>query len=158
VERVDNVGIELKGRHTRTMLKKSWKIKFGKFVKGTQFVGLKKISIKYPFPDTTSMRGQLTGEFLRAMKIPVSRSRSGKTFILYNLFSFAALWINGIHWGLYWLHEEHDKPFLKARFKDHGNLYKCGVHAFLEYAGSDPNTYENMTYEAFQFMHHMVCT
>jgi len=142
IERIDDVGIELKGRHTRTMLKKSWKIKFAHFVKGTKFVGLKKLSIKYPFPDTTSMKGQLTGEFLRAMMVPVTRS------------SYAALWINGIYWGLYWIHEEHDKDFLAARYTDPGNLYKCRAEAFLQYAGDDAEVYQNMTYEAFQFAHH----
>jgi len=133
-QQYDIVGLKLKGRHTRTKLKKGWHISFNTFDKSQHFYKLHRFSLKSPF-EATFQRNQLYAEFLRTMMVPISRS------------SFASLWINDIYWGLLWMNEDMDHTFLKSRYKNAtGNLYKCGGGAYLDYEGNNPQVYQNLTY------------
>lgn len=57
--------------------------------------------------------------------------------------SYAALWVNGIHYGLYTIVEDVNKDFLLSRFGDAaGNLYRAGMYpATLMYEGEDDPEY-----------------
>jgi hypothetical protein len=72
----------------------------------------------------------------RAFKVPSQRS------------TFANVYINDIRYSLYWIGEEVDFDFIKSRYDDpNGNLYQGrAVRASLEYKGTDPFYYKNLTH------------
>jgi len=149
---IRDVGIRLKGSATREYLKKSFKLKFNTipqdFVddglpkphedapeRKRRFYELKKLGLKGPFHDDSFIKNQLMSEFYRAWVIPTMRA------------SFASVSINGLHWGLYWIHEPMDDLFLESHYEDpSGNYYKAGCGgSYMSYLGEDPNLYKNAT-------------
>ena len=93
-QRLDNIGIRVKGGSSSGFAKKSWKISFNHFVSGRKWAQMKKIDMKAAAMDPLFLRERSSFAAMRAMGGPVSRS------------SHATLYINGQYRGLYILLEE----------------------------------------------------
>ncbi len=132
-EKYFGAGVRIKGESSFDFypgIKKSLKIKFNKFNKKQKLNGLKTINLNNSFKDPTFMREKIFLDFLREQDLPAPRC------------TYANVYINDQHLGLYLIVEQIDKRFLKYNFnEDTGNLYKGEPNATLEYLGEDQNIY-----------------
>lgn len=125
------VGLRLKGhRALRGLDKKpSFKIKFGHFVKGQRFLGLRTLTLNAMVEDPTMMRETLGYRLYRAMGVPAPDT------------GYAQLAIDGAPYGVYVMVETVDKDFFDRRFGRHdGHLYEgeygCDIYP-ADVAGMD---------------------
>jgi len=127
-------GVRIKGESSFDYYpgkKKSLKIKFGKFIKKQKLDGLKTINLNNAFRDPSFMREKLYLDFMRNEGLAVPRC------------SFANVYFNGEHLGLYVLAEEVDRGFLKRNFQNSkGAFFKGEPKATLVYLGEDQLQYE----------------
>jgi hypothetical protein len=84
----------------------------------------------------------LNEDFLESMVSPFQRS------------SFTKLFINDVYYGLYWMHEDMDKEFIRSRYENHkGNLYKCATGlAGLGYIDNNTETYKKLNITILNFV------
>lgn len=129
--KLENVGIRTKGTLSRSQKKKGWKFDLSSLKE--DFFGLKVFSLKGQQEHLSGIQSFTTTELLRAFGLGSQRS------------SFAKLYMNGVFYGVYWLHEDFDNEFFQARFRRVGAFYKCGSSlAALDYRGDDPEIYRNL--------------
>jgi hypothetical protein len=130
VYRVVGGGIRIKGASGRSSIGKNFKMRFPK---GNRPYGVKTLALKNVGENGFGMRYVIPYEMHRAMNTPRQRS------------SFGMLYINNIKHSLFWLGEEVDDDFLKARYEDPtGNLYQGrAVSASLAFRSENPLDYKN---------------
>lgn len=136
--KLDTVGVRHKGfssnwgiEDSKSPMKKPFKIDINEFVKGQKYDGLKKFSLNNGYEDPTLMRDFLALKLMRDAGVPAPRV------------SYANLYLNGKHWGVYLIVEQVDKTFLKKHFSSNkGNLYKCVNNSRLEWFGTNYESYE----------------
>jgi hypothetical protein len=133
----DRAGIRFKGNSSYNSYpgrKKSFKIKLNKYVKGQKYEGLETFNLNNAFKDPSFVREKAYYELAAAMGLAAPRV------------SYAAVYINDVYWGLYFLTEQVDKTLLQGRFGENedGNLFKGDPRGTLEYRGPDPAPYRQM--------------
>jgi len=103
-----------KGSKRNMCPKISYKVKLTEYDKDTRLYKMKKICLHSMWGDSTKMHDMLSYELFREMGIPASRT------------SYADVYVNNKHMGLFLAVEEPDGRFTKSRWPDHGdgNLYK----------------------------------
>ncbi len=103
------------------------KVDFNFFNSARTLHGIKKVNFNNGFSDPTFLREHLAYELFEAMGIPTPRS------------SFADLWVNDTHLGLYTMVEQVDRTFLDRNFAcSTGNLYKPEMPAcYLDWTEED---------------------
>jgi hypothetical protein len=115
-----NVAINPKGNSTLTTIiadknsdRFSFKLDFGKYVKGQSCYGLSKISLNNMYSDKSYMKEYLSYELFDFMGVPTPA------------FAYANIILNGKNWGLYLAVETIDESFVERTFGSvEGNLYK----------------------------------
>ncbi|MBS1828407.1 MAG: CotH kinase family protein [Acidobacteria bacterium] len=128
-------GIRFKGNSSYNSYpggKKSFKVKFDKYVKNTTYDGISTINLNNAFKDPSFVREKVYYELANSLGLAAPRV------------SYAALSINGEYWGLYFLTEQVDKTMFTGRFgaEEDGNLFKGDPRGTLEYRGQDKAPYK----------------
>lgn len=127
-------GVRIKGESSFDYYpgkKKSLKIKFGEFIKKQKLDGLKTINLNNAFRDPSFMREKLYLDFMRKEGLAVPRC------------SYANVYFNGEHLGLYVLTEEVDRGFLERNFQNKkGAFFKGEPKATFAYLGENQSQYE----------------
>ena len=132
-ETVDSIGFRLRGNTSRESKKKSFKISFNTFKKGTDFHGVEKLNLNGEHNDPSIIRSKLCFDHFETIGFKASRA------------NHVEVYINGKYYGLYINVEHIDEEFLKKNFRDDsGNLWKCLYPADLVYLGDDPSVYKNL--------------
>lgn len=130
-ETVSDVGFRLRGNTSRYAEKKSFKVSFNTFVPGGTFYDVDKLNLNGEHNDPSIIRNKLCWDLYQKIGMPAPRA------------AHAAVFINGVYYGLYISVEHIDDEFLDKRFDDdHGNLWKCLWPADLAYLGEDPDLYK----------------
>jgi hypothetical protein len=129
----ERVGMRVKGNAGRMSRKKGWKFSFTKFG-GPKFFGLSRISVKGQQETSAGVMSFIGMELVRSLGLPHQRG------------GFARLYINRIHYGIFWLHEEIEKEFFVARYPNvEGGMYKCGAAAAnLSYIDNKQKSYRQL--------------
>ncbi|PKQ64399.1 hypothetical protein BZG02_06180 [Labilibaculum filiforme] len=126
-------GVRIKGESSFDYYpgkKKSLKIKFGEFNKTQKLDGLKTINLNNAFRDPSFMREKLYLDFMREEGLPVPRC------------TYANVYLNNEHLGLYVLTEEVDRGFLERNFQNKkGAFFKGEPKATFAYHGDDSLVY-----------------
>jgi len=129
---MDKVGFRLKGRASRSYVKKTFKLKFNEFVDKRKWAQQKTIELKALQQDPSGIKEKLCQSLFYSMNIPAQRS------------AYVQLFINEKFMGLYLMIEPVDDQFLKSRFdSEDGAFYKCVGD--LAYLGEDPELYRNVS-------------
>lgn len=133
----DSVGVRFKGNSSYSAAgkKKPFRIKFNEFVKGQKIEGINAINLSNAWNDPSFIREKAYYEMAAGLGLVSPRS------------NFAALYINGVYWGLYVLDEVVNSDFLKnhyGRNEDTGNLYKGNIGATFGYLGEDKAVYKEV--------------
>ncbi len=117
-----NVGVRYRGRTSRSVSKKSWKIKFNEFVPGQEFIsGQKELNLDSTFGERTIMREKLASDFCELVDVPDFDTRH------------VQLRVNGEFFGVYSAPENVDKRWIeKHSFDPSGSLYKAEVNACFQ--------------------------
>lgn len=118
-DHVTDVGFKIKGLvQSRIGIKKAYNIKFNMIVGNKydiisrislipdRWQGLKKLQLKRA-EDAARMSDMLVATMNRAAMVQTYRG------------SYAALYVNDIYFGLYWMHESFDDIFLESRYATH---------------------------------------
>jgi len=107
-------GDTTKGPPNKTCAKISYKVKFHEYNKETRFYGMKKLDLHALTADPTKMHDMLAYGLFRDMGVHAPRT------------SYANVYVNGKHMGLFLAVEEPDGRFTKSRWPEYGNgnLYK----------------------------------
>ena len=134
---MERVGVRLKGNssyRTYPGQKKSFKIKTNEFVKGRRIQGIDTLNLHNSFKDPSYVREKAYYEIAAAAGLKAPRT------------NYAALYVNGIYWGLYFLVEDIDGEFLQNHIgaKEDGNMYKGDPQGTLEWRGQDVEPYRRM--------------
>ena len=134
IDTLENIGFRFRGNTSRLSDKKSFKISFNTYEAGRKYHGLEKMNLNGEHNDPTVMRSKICWDILREMGLVGSRA------------NYVQLYINNDYYGLYINVEHIDEEFVESRFgnKD-GNLYKCLWPADLDYKGSNPDLYKEVT-------------
>jgi spore coat protein CotH len=127
------VGVRIKGESSYDYTpgdKKSFKIKFNKFIKNQDLDNLTTINLNNGFKDPSFLREKIFFDILRSEDIPAPR------------ISFANLKINDKNYGLYVVSEHINKRFLEKYFGNkNGSFYKGEPKATFEYHGNKTTDY-----------------
>ena len=131
---MERVGVRFKGNssyRTYPGTKKSFKIKTNEFVKGRRIEGIDTLNLHNAFKDPSYVREKVYYELARELGLTAPRT------------NYAALYVNGVYWGLYFLTEDIDGEFLENQLGkgENGNLYKGDPRGTLEYRGPDAAPY-----------------
>jgi spore coat protein H len=125
-------GVKFKGNssYNNPSDKKSFKVDLNEFVSGQEYDNIKKFNLNNGFKDPTFMREKIMLDFCRSKGMPAPRC------------TYANVYINNQHWGLYMLIEEINNAFLEQIFgnKD-GNLFKGDPSGDLKWLGSTLSSY-----------------
>jgi len=135
-EKIENIGIALRGSGSRRLPKKSYKIDFNVFDDSKTFFGMKKIKLQAEWKDPSMIRSALCFEYLDEMKLPATRNRH------------ALLYVNDKLMGLYVLADHEDNTFLGTRFgsKD-GVYYQMRNPKFDKLAWLNPHRRKPVTFK-----------
>ena len=129
-ETLEQVGLRLRGNTSRDAAKKSFKLSFNSFVPGRDFYGVDKLNLNGEHNDPSIMRSKAAWDLYARTGLATTRA------------AHAAVYINGVYYGLYISVEHIDDEFLQNHFEDDsGNLWKCLWPADLSYRGPDPEDY-----------------
>lgn len=124
-----SVGIRMKGESSFENYpgnKKSLKLKFDKFIKKQSANGLDVLNLINGFKDPSMMREKIFLDYLKENGIPAPRC------------TYADVYLNNEHLGLYFITEQIDKIFLKNHFgSNKGSLYKGEPFATFEDKSSE---------------------
>ena len=139
----DSVGVRIKGNSTARVnsVKKPFRIKFNEYVKGQKIDGIGSINLNNINGDASMVREKAYFELARQAGLVAPRM------------NWAALYINGEYWGLYFLCEVINDDFLKMNFPKEardGWLYKGNIGSTFEYWGDDAARYA-VTFEKKSF-------
>ncbi len=117
-----NVGLRYRGRTTRSVSKKSWKIKFNEFVPGQRFVNnQEEIGLDSQFGERTMIREALAWNLTKRAGVPDKKARE------------VQLRVNGEYYGVYTELEQVDARWLQNHgFNPSGDLYKANIDACLD--------------------------
>jgi hypothetical protein len=117
-----NVGVRYRGNTSRDVSKKSWKIKFDKFVTNQEFLdGQNELNLDSTFGERTLLREKLASDYCELVEVPDFDSRH------------AQLRVNGEYFGVYTTPENVDRRWLrKLGFDDSGSLYKAELNAYMQ--------------------------
>lgn len=135
-QRLDNVGIRLKGHFSysasRNSIRRPMKLDFERFVSGQRFAGLAALNLNNHAVDPSQARETLAFDFFRALGVPAPRTS----------FALVYLHVPGLHdnefLGLYTLLEEVDNKFLRRHFGSaDGPLFKPGGMRGIAYLGDE---------------------
>ena len=132
-----NSGIRTKGNFTLSSVassdsdRYSYRIKFNKYVKGQNLLGLDELCLNNQYSDASYMREYLHYEMLREMGQNVPHT------------VFCNVYINGELYGFYLAVEAVDDSFLERNYgeEQNGNLYKMEEGASLVYREDENYTY-----------------
>lgn len=112
--------------------KKPFRIKFDKFRKKQDYLGIEEMNLNNNFKDPTMIREKIYLDILNKYNLPAPRG------------AFVKLYVNDKYWGLYLATESIDKHFLESRFGDRsGNLFQGEPLANFVYFGNDQDKYYN---------------
>lgn len=133
--KLDRVGVRFQGGDSYEQYpgsKKPLQIRTDAFTPGARLGSLSTLNLHNAFKDPSYIREKVYSELAAAAGLTVPRT------------NYAALYINGIYWGLYVLTEEVDSEFLENHFGagETGNLYKGEPRGTLEWRGPDAADYE----------------
>ena len=133
----DTIGVRFKGNSSYRSYpgqKKSFKLKLNEFVKGQRIQGIDSLALNNAFKDPTFVREKVYYELAAAFDLPAPRV------------NYAAVYVNGEYWGLYFLVEAVDGSFIESRFgpKEDGNLYKGDPQGTLQWRGPAVDPYRAM--------------
>ncbi len=118
----NNVGVRYRGNTSRDVSKKSWKIKFNKFVPNQEFLdGQNELNLDSTFGERTILREKLASDYCELVDVPDFDSRH------------VQLRVNGEYFGVYVTPENVDKRWLRKHgFDDSGSLYKAELNAYMQ--------------------------
>lgn len=126
------IGIRSRGSQSRSPIKPSIGLDFGKYVSGQQFLGLKTLVLRNLNQDSTMMHERLAESVFARLGLPHSRE------------AHARLYVNGEYVGVYLIVENLDTRFLQTQLGDDtGYLYDYTIRLGFRfnYLGPDPATY-----------------
>lgn len=130
---VNGVGIRSRGTQSRSPIKPSIGLDFGRYNSDQRFAGMKTLVMRNLNQDASMMHEYLAEALLARMGLPHSRE------------AYARLYVNGEYAGVYLLVEPIDARFLSVRLgEDNGYLYSMQNLDFayrFEYLGDDPKLY-----------------
>lgn len=133
-ETFDSIGFRLRGNTSREAAKKSFKVSFNTFIRGRDFLGIEKLNLNGEHNDPSIIRSKLCCDLFHQAGIIASRANHVKVYI------------NGNYYGLYINVEHIDEEFIEKNFSGPtGNLWKCLYPADLNYLGSSPALYQNLS-------------
>ncbi|MCK5028371.1 MAG: CotH kinase family protein [Bacteroidales bacterium] len=128
------VGVRIKGESSYDYTpgnKKSFKIKFNKFIKKQDLDNLSTINLNNGFKDPSFLREKIFFDILKSEGIPAPR------------ISFTNLNINDKNYGLYVVSEHINSRFLEKYFGNkNGSFYKGEPKATFEYLGNKTDNYQ----------------
>jgi uncharacterized protein (TIGR03437 family) len=127
-----NVGIRSRGSQSRSPIKPSIGLDFGKFTSGQRFLGLKSLILRNLNQDASMMHERLAESLFARLGLPHSRE------------SHARLYVNGEYAGVYLVVEAIDSRFLQTQVgEDTGYLYDYTLLSGFrfQYLGADPALY-----------------
>ncbi|MDP2873063.1 MAG: CotH kinase family protein [Bacillota bacterium] len=113
----------------------SFKINFGKLVKGQTMAGVTQLNLNNNFADPSYMREFLGYTIFEEMGVAAPA------------FAYAAVHVNGEYWGLYLAVESILEPYLERNFGNiTGDLYKSvgGAGSTLAYSGASAANYAGL--------------
>ncbi|MBL8290864.1 MAG: CotH kinase family protein [Bryobacterales bacterium] len=114
--KLNGVGIRSRGSQSRSPIKPSIGLDFGKFASGQRFLGLKSLVLRNLNQDASMMRERLVEAVFARMGLPSSRE------------AHARLYMNGEYAGVYLMVEPFDAHYLQTRFgEDSGYLYEFNM-------------------------------
>ncbi len=125
-------GIRSRGTQSRSPIKPSIGLDFGKYVSSQRFLGLKTLILRNLNQDASMMRERLAEATFAKLGLPHSRE------------AHARLFVNGEYVGVYLLVEAIDARFLQTQLGDDtGYLYDYTLRSNFrfDYLGPDPATY-----------------
>lgn len=110
-----NVGIRYRGRTSRSVAKKSWKIKFNEFVPGQRFLDdQEEVNLDSEYGERTMIREKLAWDLTEMVGVPSAERRH------------VQFRVNGEYYGVYTELEQIDERWLANHgFNPAGNLYKA---------------------------------
>jgi spore coat protein CotH len=113
--------------------KKSFKLDINEFVSGQRIHGVDKLNLNNAFHDPSFVREKVFYELAAEVGLAAPRA------------NYAALYINDVYWGLYFLIEQVDEEFLVSRFGagEAGNLWKGDPRGNLLWQGPNPVEYQD---------------
>ena len=118
-EEVKQVSFSAKGNYSLAFVKArgdsnrySFKINFGKNIKGQTFQGLDKLHLQNLYADRTYMKDYIAYDLFRKMGVPAP------------LTSYVFITVNGKDFGLYLAAEDLDDSFLDRTCRGNGSLYQ----------------------------------
>lgn len=124
-ETVENVSFATKGNSSLGSVasdsnsdRYSFKVNFGKYVKGQTYHGLNKLNLNNTFADATSMKDYICYEIFRAAGVAAP------------LCSYIWVTVNGKDFGLYLAVEDISEAYLERTTDGRGELYKPETMAF----------------------------
>jgi hypothetical protein len=123
----NNVGIRYRGRTSRAVSKKNWKVKFDKFVNGQEFVnGWKELNLNSQYGENTMIRNSLAWELTG--RVGVENAESGHIMLK----------VNNEYFGVYDSIEPIDQRWLANHgYPPGGSLYRA---EFLAPLAVEPDT------------------
>ena len=108
---INNVGLRLKGQASRYDPKFPMKVKFDAFVKGQNFLGLKRMTLNNMVQDPSFVHEATAYKLYRAAGVPAPRT------------GYSKVSVEGFYMGLYLNIESIDKVFAKRWYKSTGHIY-----------------------------------
>lgn len=105
--------VRYRGASSRTLPKKSWKVKFDNTSNPFKSV---KINLNAEYRDRSFMRNYLSFRLFEFMNNPAPQS------------AFVRLFVNNTFYGIFSQFEEVDEDFLKRNSRDVGSIYKAANH------------------------------
>ena len=139
--KVENAGIRTKGNLTLNSTVRSdsdrysYRIKFNKYVKGGNYLGLDELCLNNCYMDTTYMREYLHYEALKYLGVSTPETE------------FCRVYINGELQGLYLAVEAIDDTYLEETYGKNynsGSLYKMEKGASLKYEDDEQYSYAEL--------------
>jgi hypothetical protein len=126
-----NVGVRFRGRFSRTLPKKSWKVKFNEFVPGQRFLDdQEELNLNAHHGERTLLREALAWKVNEAVGVPASNAQH------------AHLQVNGTYMGVFTEAEQVDERWLERHgFNSSGNLYKAKLDTACMQTFADSLTY-----------------
>jgi uncharacterized protein (TIGR03437 family) len=127
-----NVGIRSRGSQSRSPIKPSIGLDFGKYTSGQRLLGLKSLILRNVNQDASMMHERLAESLFARLGLPHSRE------------SHARLYVNGDYAGVYLIVEAIDSRFLQTQVgEDTGYLYDYTLVSGyrFQYLGADPALY-----------------
>lgn len=133
---LDTIGVRFKGNTSYSGYpsdKKSFKLDINEFVTGQRIHGVDKLNLNNAFHDPSFVREKVFYELAAEVGLAAPRA------------NYAALYVNDVYWGLYYLIEQVDEEFIVSRFgaNEAGNLWKGDPRGNLMWQGPNAVEYQD---------------